>query len=603
MEGPVDVVARLVAHQSRLQPRSVHPRVALLALPTPPLCALVAADVFRDRRHVALRRLASFVGGGDGPVPVVDLDRMRLAEALESLRKGEITRVVLYGAADQPGFTRAVLCRWDGGVEILPPRRGSLLAPLLDDPTPTRWLAPGVVRILPGVPAPDARLVVAAVHGGSPPDMGEPDWRFYALDPDRAMAPWSGCLPEEARAGTERGQQLRDAWSNQHNPPTIRCAALGLDPVLDRSLADPSATVPTANRLHVVAGARGSGRTTHAERAAATLQQRERRVMQLSIRRQGAFRQLATDLRARTRRGATLSAFRAAELLELMDALRMLREAVLPALEGHDDVVMDGYIETRVASAEARLGWSIVEHALVRAFPEPATRVWLQTDADTAAQRDDGRDPDGEPALWWGMSRSLARQVGDGDLVLDGGANLEANAAAVMARIDAALHGHRAARFSVENLPTRDRLPRPRRDRCKIMLGAARALPALGEEVYKLRAVVDARSGPGGVPEGLWCEAYAVQLALDLLTTSYARARMPVWPSALRRVPWFHDLEVLDEVTRMIEPFVTVVGWAQSTGGFFRELADSDASAERLESAYLEALEEEALLRGWTREE
>ena len=581
----------------------MRPRVALLALPTPPVCALVAADVFRDRRHVALRRLAGLVGGGDGPVPVVDLDRMRLSEALDALATGEITHVLLYGAANQPGFTRAILCRWAGGVEILTTRRGSLLAPLLDDPTPTRWLAPGVVRVLPGVPAPDARLVIAAVDGGTPPETIEPDWRFYALDPERAMAPWSGCLPEEARAGTERGEHLRAAWTTQHNPPTIRCAALGLDPVLDRSLADPSAVVPIANRLHVVAGARGSGRSTHASRAASTLAQRGRRVMQLSIRRPGAFRQLATDLRARTRRGAALSAFRAAELLELMDALRMLPDALLPALEGHDDVVMDGYVEARVAAAEARLGWSIAEHALIRAFPRPASRVWLQTDADTAAARGDPRDPDCEPARWWGTSRSLARQVGAGDLVLDGGADLEANAAAVIVQLERTLRGPRAARFSVENLPTRARLARPRRDRCEIMLGAARALPSLGEEVWKLRAVVDARSGPGGVAEGLWCEAYAVQLALDLLTTSYARARMPVWPSALRRIPWFRDLEVLDEVTRMIEPLVSVVGWAESTGGFFEALADSPAGADRLERAYLVALGDEARLRGWTRED
>jgi len=566
------------------------------------LCALIAANVFRDRRHVALRRLATEIGGGDGEVPVLDLDRMRLEDALSTLGADEIERIVLFGAADQPGFTRAFFCRWDGGVEVLPAHRGSLLAPLLDDPTPTRWLAPGVVRILPGVPAPDARLVVAAVDGGAPPDPDQADWRFYALDPDRAMAPWSGCLPREARAGNERGARLRAAWAGHHNPPTIRCAALGLDPVLDRSLADPGATRPTANRLHVVAGAHGSGRTTHAVRLAESLEGRERRVAQFAIRRPGAYRQLATDLRARTRRGASLSAFRAAEVLELMDSLRMLREAVLPALEGHDDVVMDGYIETRVACAEARLGWSIAEHALVRAFPLPASRALLQTDAATAEERGDSQDPYCEPVLWRGMSRSLTRQAREGDVVLDGGADLDSNAATILAHVEAALHSPRAARFAVENLPSRGRLARPRKERCKVLLGGARALPVLGDDALKLRTLVDARSGPGGVPEGLWCEAYAAQVALDLLTTSYARARISVWPAALRRVTFFHDLELLDELTRLIDPHVEVVGWNTTTGGFFEALTGSPSRASRLERAYLDALEEEALARGWTRD-
>ena len=70
----LDVVSRLVDHQQNLNPSSGPPHTALLALPTPPICRVLHAALFARLRAAVLEEQAIELGGGQGPVAVVDLD-------------------------------------------------------------------------------------------------------------------------------------------------------------------------------------------------------------------------------------------------------------------------------------------------------------------------------------------------------------------------------------------------------------------------------------------------------------------------------------------------------------------------------------------------
>src|SRR5439155_16402796 len=71
---PANVVGDLAAHQSNLMPRVGPQRSALVALPTPAIVHALFGAVNADRRATWIRSWSERLGGGDGPLPVVDLD-------------------------------------------------------------------------------------------------------------------------------------------------------------------------------------------------------------------------------------------------------------------------------------------------------------------------------------------------------------------------------------------------------------------------------------------------------------------------------------------------------------------------------------------------
>ena len=109
---PLDVITRLAEHQQNLpQLGRARARVALVALPLPPLCAGLGLQDFFDRRRAReLERLASALGGGDGPAPILDLERDRRPPValLAELDTLGVEEIVVHGARDQPGFARAI---------------------------------------------------------------------------------------------------------------------------------------------------------------------------------------------------------------------------------------------------------------------------------------------------------------------------------------------------------------------------------------------------------------------------------------------------------------------------------------------------------------
>ncbi len=568
----VDVVRDPAAHQVNLRP-PVHPtRTAVLALPRPALCRRLVPDVFAARRAAELASLAAEVGGGDGPAPIVDLEEGTVEETLAGL--GGVRRLVVYGAVDQPGFARAIACRWPGGLEL----RGSLLSPLMDDPAPVVWLAPDVARVSGG-PRPDARVVLTACVDG--PQGTHP----YALDPSRTRGPWSGCVPP-------RGAHA--PWAEVFGHEVVRDAVLGLDPELERRLAPPrDARAPIAARVYVVTGMDGSGKSTHARRLADTLEARGVRTAVLKIYRQGAFLELADELSGRTRRGAPLSNFRLSRVVKLVDSLRALRDAVLPAGQACGALVMDRYLETHIAAAETQLGWDLRAHAALRAFP-PADRVcWLELPFGQAlarlADRGERLSADEHPAGLAGYAESFAAQAGGpGHLRLDARAPFAANAASIAAHVlDAAPPGGRAVDVPIASAPSRPR-PGPTR----VVVGRFPDRPQLGAGVLALRALVDAAA----VPEQLWIEAYAAQLVLDLRAGAPDGACVPVWPAALRRL--WPDLESLAELTRLLEAEAEVESWTPEPGPFFESFC-AVAAARRLAEATARATRDVALADAW----
>src|SRR6185369_977432 len=72
---PRDVVHELAAHQANLTPPRAGPaRTLLLALPTPAIVRALLGGAVSARRHEWLATWAARLGGGDGPLPAIDLD-------------------------------------------------------------------------------------------------------------------------------------------------------------------------------------------------------------------------------------------------------------------------------------------------------------------------------------------------------------------------------------------------------------------------------------------------------------------------------------------------------------------------------------------------
>ena len=610
----LDVVAELAAHQQHLAADDVTPRTALLALPPPAIATLVARDWHAAIREASLVALAHAHGGGDGALAVVDLALASdsLSRRLAALAARGIRRLIVHGAREQPGYARAVCQRWPHELELLP----SALAELLDPVAPVRQLAGDTVCVAPGVPAPrDAALVLAAVDRDGDPrrvrDQGTHVWP-YAIDRDRELGAWGGVVPPEGAFGTAAGARIRAAWdaywSAQGRDDVVRAAVLGLDPSLERDLAEPRPLTHQRRRARVIAitGIDGAGKTTQVSRIASTLRDRGARVRVLKLYRQGAFLELANQLGARTRRGAPLAAFRVSRILKLVDSLRVHRDHLAPALAACDAVILDRYVETHVAAAESQLGWDLSVHPALAPFPAADLRCWLALDPAVAltrrARRAEPPSADEHAIGLAGYARVFAR-LGAGELVLDATAGEADNARAIAGRVDALVPAT-GAEPQASSITPPMAPPRATAVRCRVHIGGDPDRAALGDEIFALRVHLQQWCGDVayGLPEAFWLEAYAAQLVLDSITRALAVATIALWPGALAGMPGHHDLMMLRELEQLLEPQVEIESYDPRPSSYrpaFAGLGASPVAAVRLATSYADQLAEIARARGW----
>jgi len=609
----LDVVAELAAHQQNLAPDEVAPRSAVVALPLPALATLIAPDWARAARDHALRELAQSAGGGDGPVAIVELAG-DVARWLAELWARGVRRLIVPGARDQPGLARALAYRWPGAVHSA----GSWLDPLLDPAEPSRVLAPGVVRVAPGVPAPAgyARVLAGVDAEGDPRRVAEQGplvWP-YAVDGARRLGAWSGVVPPGGRFGTAEGAAIRarwDAWwTARGHPEVVRAAVLGLDPGLEAALrVDPASRPAPRARVIAITGLDGAGKSSHVARLGRTLRDRGALVRVIKLYRQGAFLELANQLGARTRRGAPLAAFRVSRVVKLVDSLRVYRDHLAPALAACDAVLLDRYVETHVAAAESQLGWDVSMHPVLAPFPPADLRCWLALDPDVALARREAR---GEPASadehavgLQGYARVFARlAAAPGEVVLDATRAEDDNARAIADRARTVVTGAsgNADRSSLVPPAAPPRVPAP--SPCAVHLGVDPSQRALGEDVARLRGELARWCGEqaAGVCEAFWLEAYASQLVIDVMTEAPARAAIALWPGAVAAMAGHGDLDMLSELERVLAPLVSVESYDPRAEGYepvFRALGASDAAAARLARDYAAQLERVAGEHGW----
>ena len=442
----LDVIAELAAHQQNLEPPPAPTGAALLALPLPPVAAVIGGEALQAWRAGEVAAIAEERGGGDGPLPVVD--RASGGAPLAALWDAGVRALHVYGAEDQPGLMRAIRYRWPGALHVVD---GAGAAPLLFDPRePVRWLGDGLVWVAPGVapPAGAAHVLAALDEDGDPRTVRAPGVAPYAIDPARRLGVWSGALPPRGRLGTAEGERLRARWQahweDVGQPAWVRLAALGLDPDLEAALRAPAAPPRAARRARVFAitGIDGSGKSSHADRLARGLRDRGADVRVLKLYRQGAFLELANELGARTRRGAPVAAFRTSRVVKLVDSLRVYRDHVAPGLDACDALVMDRYVETHVAAAASQLGWDLAAHPALAPFPPADLRVWLEVDPDVALARRDARaerpSADEHAVGLRGYAREFAR-LAAGELRLDAAAPADDNARIIAERAAALL--------------------------------------------------------------------------------------------------------------------------------------------------------------------
>jgi thymidylate kinase len=603
----LDVVERLAEHQQNLGPGPSPCQERLLALPLPALCRIADEAHFAALRDTWLKELAEEVGGGDGPLEIVDLERdaRPLSAVLDELEAHGIRKLFLHGVLEQPGFARAVAYRWSAGLAILRDDalgRHSLLAPLMDGtemPTTPRLHSLGAdadPRDLPGDAIP------------------------YALDRERSMGAWSGILPPQARFGTARAAALREqwsaCWSERGAGDAVRCAVLGLDPLLEERLTigvEVSACSEGA-RLYVVTGLDGSGKTTHALKLCERFRELGQRAAPMKIFRQGAFLELANELGGRTRRGAPLCNFRVSRVVKLVDSLRTLRDYLLPQREQLDVLVMDRYVETHVAAARSQLGWNLEGHPILWAFPAAEETYWLRLPVERALarlrDRDDALSADehsvglqGYAECFEAMARSAA------DPVLDSTAPESENAERIAKRAtacpQAAARSEPIEVSDVAAFPPGPLVAEPR-SACLLRLGAPGS--ALGGDVLELRGFLRSQVGAlaDAVPESFWLEAYAAQLVLDLRTHAPRKASVALWPGALVRMRDFRDLTSLGDLTLLLASEARIEGvWSsgatERARDVFRSLGASEAGSARLAHDYAEQLEALAREEGWPR--
>jgi thymidylate kinase len=598
----LDVVAELEAHQQNLVPEEVGAHRVILVLPAPELCRMSGAAIDWGPRALAEQR-----GGGDGRLVIVMLSS-RVDSTLSLLWERRVRELIVFGARDQPGYARAVRYRWPGALEVL---EASWLDALFELQEPIRVVAPGVVRVAPGVAAPpDVPCVFAAVEADDDPRrvaaQGPHVWP-YAVDRARELGAWSGVVPPAARFGTRRGDELRTRWDaywTARGHDVVRPAVLGIDPALEADLREPASVPAVARRAQLIAitGIDGSGKSSQVARLGDTLRQRGARVRVLKLYRQGAFLTLANELGARTRRGAALAAFRVSREVKLVDSLRVYRDHLAAAIAACDAVILDRYVETHVAAAESQLGWDLARHPALAPFPPPDLECFLQLDPDLALERRAAR---GEPASadehaigLRGYAEVFARlAAASGALVLDARAPEVDNARSILARVTVTPSG------------AADAEP-PNTAAARVALGAPREVQiggdaALGAEVFALRAGLAAWCGPvaSAIPEAFWLEVYAAQLVLDVLTGAPGPA-LALWPSAVAAMAGHGELDLLIELEHMLAPLVVVAHYDPRPASYepaFQALGATERAARRLARDYAAQLERIAAERGWSR--
>lgn len=599
--APLDVLARLEEHQSNLRAAPAPHTCALVGLPLPAVARALAHEALAAAREEALQRSARLLGGGDGPLPVIDLDRdtRPLPLVLQDLA-ARFGALKVWGGRDQPGFSRELRCRWRGGLDFL---EQGVNVWLMDDPRPSLDFGRGVVRIYAGsaVPKEGATVLVGVSPGTDPASVGG---AAYMVDPERRLGPFSGFLPPEAVLGTEPGARLRERWLARWAGwrDAIRCAVLELDPLLEMRLRLPRAKPASDARVIAVTGIDGSGKSTHVSELTRRLSAAGHRVAGLKMYRHGAFLDLANELSARTRAGAPLSAMRISRLVKLVDSLRVYFECFTRALEQADVVVMDRYVETHIAAARSQLGWDVEEHPLLP-FPPPLMEFWLLLDPAAALgrlkERGDHLTADEHLAGLTGYEqvfRELA--VNERDVVLDAGAPKEVNAATVAARALKAAPRPASRSGTMVEVPGVEAPGRARRegDRRAIWIGGTRDAP-LATEVYRFQDRLGERGAMLTAVE--WLEIYAAQLLLELDLPPGAGTVVPLWPGALAALPGFEDCRGLEEIDRMLRARVDVQGVTVS-----HEDAAAAEALRRLAAgvslpAYEAALRQVATASGW----
>jgi dTMP kinase len=619
----LDVIAELAAHQHNVRPEPVVARSVVVALPAPPLIAWIAPAWYAAARAPVLQALAEDLGGGDGPLAIIELGADDITARLAALWERGTRQLIVPGAPDQPGYARALSYRWPGALQLL---ALSCLDPWLDPRVPVRVLAPGVVCVAPGIAAPPgaARVLAAVDDDGDPRRVAEQGAHVWpcAIDPARRLGAWAGAVPPRGRFGTAAGAELRarwDAyWSGRGRPEVVRNAVLGLDPSLEADLRapEPPDLRPTSRRARLIAitGIDGAGKSSQVARLAQALHDRGAHVRVIKLYRQGAFLELANQLSARTRRGGPLAAFRVSRIIKLVDSLRVLRDHLAPAMAVCDAVLLDRYVETHLAAAESQLGWDLSSHPAVSPFPAPDLRCWLQLDPDIALERREAR---GEPASadehavgLRGYAQVFARLAqAPGELVLDATHAELDNARAIAERAVAVLPGSLPA-------PGRDgdrsslvppaAAPRVTAAACAVHVGVDATRTALGADAFAVRAELARWCGgaAAGIPEGFWLEAYAAQLVLDVMTQAPARGAVALWPAAVAAMPGHGELDTLVELARMLAPRVTIEHYDPRPETYepaFRALGASEPAARRLAGGYAAELVRIATEHGWPR--
>lgn len=631
---PLDAVTHLAAHQRNLRPAEVRPRHGVVALPPPLIAEVPGFEALLSWREGRIREVAEALGGGDGPLPVVDLrGEVDLPGALASLEARGIRQLTVLGSRDQPGFAREIRCRWpwrlacDGIPGEVPAARPSLGALLHEDPRPVVWLDGETVRLRDGAPLPPGatRALVALTAAQDPARWGGGAGASiaesipYAIDSQRECGSWGGLFPPVARLGTEQGEIARRRWRARWEAAgvedPVRPGCLGLDPQLERALwrdRPRAAPATSATPILAVCGLDGSGKSTQARLLSEGLRERGIAAPVLKLYRQGAFLQLADSLSARTRRGGPLACLRWSREVKLLDSLRVLRDALGPALTAADAVITDRYLETHVAAAASQLGWDLRGHPALAPFPAAAWTFWMEVDAEEAVRRLEARgdrlSADEHPTGLRGYSRAF-RALADAlpGQRLSARDPLEDNAACIEARALELLPSPKssptdtAARLSqLSGLPiaSAPALPRGRRP---VTVGTPQAGEAiLGEETAALHQLMGphARS----LPAELWLMAWAGQVLLDLDTAGDALACIPLWPEAIHRMEGFRDLTLLQEAQRQVWARVEVGRVTPPPGEHLLWRLLSPRAPGRLARAYSAELAALVEAEGWVME-
>jgi thymidylate kinase len=593
----LDVVAATTAHQTNLRPQSAPPRVAVLALPRPYLCACFEAGRFDRIRAAAVAALAAAVGGGEGPALVEDLESpgAPLPERLEALAAAGIDRLVLFGAAERPAFAREISLRFAGGVEA--PAAAGLLHRARHAPERVVALGEGLYRLDPGASAPaDAEALLWRAADATPPvlPVSPHPQAPLAHDPEARLGAGLGLAPPEALPGTVAGAALRAAWGAAWPADPFRAAVLGLDAALEAAVRAPVERVRPGRPVVAVTGMDGSGKSTHVDHLARALSGAGRgRVAVLKLYRQGAFLALADDLGARTRRGAPLTCFRLSRVVKLWDSLRVLAEAFEPLVAAHDTLVLDRWTETHVAAAESQLGWDLRSHGALARMPEADARAWLLLPPEVALSRLEVR---GTPLTADEHATGLAGYAAVFERLAQGARELRLDARAPEAENAARLR----AFFGVppDAPPGAEPTPPPQAPpalprtnaRAEVVLGHDAAWPELGADCARWAAAA------GPLTRDFLLEGISTRCLLDLREGRPARACAPLWPGVLARL--YPDATALAEVDHLLAHEARVVGYRPPRPADFAGLGGPEGAV-RFAAAYGRALETLAGERGW----